>query len=103
MSKRRQVRVDQRFFDQLDAQLGEGRDSAGAPSSTDFLLHDLPPIAEAFAVEFYDLPKPVPGRPDYRMVITAGSLVAGVSVVGQLLPDGSILLLGVELDLTGNW
>lgn len=83
MGERRQVRVGQRFFDQLDAQLGAGRDGAGTPSSTDFLHRDLPPIAEAFAAEFHDLPEPVPGRSDYRRVIAAGSLVAGISVAGQ--------------------
>lgn len=103
MSERRQVRVDQRFFDQLDAQLGDVRDGAGSPSSTDFLLQDLPFVAEIFAVRFHDLPEPVSGRPDYRVAITAGRLVAGISVTGQLLPDGSVLLLGIKLDLTGNW
>ena len=103
MGERRQVRVGQRFFDQLDAQLGKTRDGAGSPSSTDFLLQDLPFVAEIFALRFDDLPEPIPGRPDYLIAITAGRLVPGLSVTGQLLFDGSIVLLGVKLDLTGTW
>ena len=52
MSERRLVRVDQAFFDSLDQQLGSERGPNGEPSVGDFILVDLPPIAEVFATRF---------------------------------------------------
>jgi hypothetical protein len=98
----RAVRVDPRFFEQLDAQLGPERGPAGEPSSTDFLLVDLPPIAETFAEHFVDLQMLIPGREDYRVVITAGLLVPRLSVIGQMIDD-VIVLVGVELDFEAGW
>ncbi len=37
-------------------------------------------IVERFATEFHDLPKLIPGRPDYRILISAGPLLAGFAV-----------------------
>jgi hypothetical protein len=53
---RRTVRVDIQFFTELDAQLGETRGPNGEPSATDFLLIDLPTIADAFAERFDEFP-----------------------------------------------
>ncbi len=53
MSERRPVKVDERFLQLLDTQLGE-RGPNGEPSATDFLLVDLQPIAEQFATAFED-------------------------------------------------
>lgn len=100
MSDRRPVRVDPRFLEQLDAQLGDERGPNGEPSRIDFLRFELPAIEDEFALRFEELPTVIPGRGDYRQVITAGRLVAVVAIVGQLTPDGSILLLGIELDPT---
>lgn len=52
---RRTVRVDQQFFTELDAQLGEARGPNGEPSASDFSLIELPTIAEAFAERFDEL------------------------------------------------
>ena len=49
---RRTVRVDQQFFTELDAQLGETRGPNGEPSASDFLLIELPTIAETFGERF---------------------------------------------------
>ena len=46
MTDRRPVKVDDRFLELLDQQLGEHRGPNGEPSATDFLLVDLPPIAD---------------------------------------------------------
>lgn len=71
------------------------------PSRGDFQAYDLLPIVERFATGFDDLPQPIPGRSDYRVLITNGRLVPSVSVTGQLAPDGAVEL--VELDInTGN-
>lgn len=98
MSSRRNVRVDPRFFEELDAQLGPVRGANGEPSSTDFLIVDLPTIVEEFAERFDDLAVAYPDRPDYRLLVTTGRLVATSLVIGQLLDDSSIVLLGIEID-----
>ena len=101
MTERRQVRVDPAFFDELDEQLGSSRGPRGEPSSTDFLTMDLPTIVEEFAERFETLPVAFPGRADYRVLVTTGTLVAASVVIGQLRSDDTIVLLGIEIDLTG--
>ena len=103
MNGRRPVRVDPRFLEQLDAQLGEERGPDGKPSRLDFLRFELPAIEDEFALRFGELTEVIPGRPDYRQIITTGRLVAGISIIGQLTTDGFVLLLGVELDLGPTW
>ncbi len=98
MTGRRPVRVDPQFFAELDAQLGETRGPDGEPSSSDFLLIDLPSIADAFASSFDDLPAMYEGRTDYRYLVTTGSLVAAAVIVGHLHADGSIILFSIEID-----
>lgn len=83
--------------------LGAERGPRGEPSVNDFLTIDLLPIVDAFSTRFDDLPEAVPGRPDYRMLIAAGILVRGVSVIGQLVDDSSIELLYIRLDLDTPW
>jgi hypothetical protein len=72
---RRTVRVDQQFFTELDAQLGETRGPNGEPSASDFLLIELPTIADTFGERFDELLR----RP--------------------LNPGDSIALIGVEPSL----
>lgn len=103
MSERRPVRVDPRFLEQLDAQLAEERGPNGEPARIDFLRFELPTIEDEFALRFYDLAEVIPGRADYRQIITSGRLVAGIAVVGQLIADGSVVLIGLELDLGPMW
>lgn len=98
MSRRRPVRVDPQFFAELDAQLGETRGPNGEPSSTDFLLLDLPSIANAFAESFDELPAMFAGREDYRYLVATGRLIAAAVVIGQLRPDDSSILFGIEID-----
>ena len=64
MTSRRTVRVDQAFFDDLDRQLGSDRGSNGEPSSTDFIVIDLPTVVDEFAENFDILPIAYPDRPD---------------------------------------
>ena len=49
---RRQVRVDPTFFDRLDELLAPERGSDGTPSTTDFLLHDLPVVIDLLAEDY---------------------------------------------------
>jgi len=99
VTSRRTVRVDQAFFDDLDRQLGSDRGPNGEPSSTDFIVIDLPTVVEEFAERFDALPIAYPDRPDYRVLVIGGTLVVAALVVGQLIADDTIVLLGIELDL----
>lgn len=93
------VRVGDEFFDDLDASLAPERGPNGEPSTTDFLLIDLPPIAERFATRFEELPEIEPGNPHARFCVTTGRLVPRIAVYGFEAADGSIDLVGIELDL----
>lgn len=98
---RRTVRVDQQFFTELDAQLGETRGPNGEPSASDFLLIELPTIAETFGERFDELLRLYPERDDYRYLVAGGRLVYAVVVVGELIDDDTISLFGIEIDLHG--
>jgi len=103
VSERRPVKVDERFLGLLDEQLGAERGPNGEPSATDFLLVDLPPIAERFATDFGELMKPIPERPDYRAVLSVGALVPRVLVTGVLESDGTVNLISVRIDFDVGW
>jgi hypothetical protein len=94
----RAVRSGGSFLDDLDRSLSEERGQMGEPSRADFLAYELPEIIDAFAEHFDDLPEAVPGRPDYRLLVGAGTVVRGYAVIGQLRPDGSMDLLDLEID-----
>ncbi|MCB0985701.1 MAG: hypothetical protein KDB06_13715 [Ilumatobacter sp.] len=64
-------------------------------------MFELLRIVERFATGFDDLPELIPGRTDYRILITTGTLVAALSVIGQLAQDGAIEL--VQLDIDTQW
>lgn len=100
MTERRIVRVDTQFFTELDAQLGEHRGPNGEPSSSDFLLVDLPTIAEEFAERFDALPSMYAARSDYRYLVSTCRLITAALVVGQLTNDGTVALVSIEIDLT---
>ena len=40
----------------------------------------------------------IPGRSDYRALVDAGKLVPAYLVVGQLVPDGAVELLQIDID-----
>lgn len=61
MSDRREVRVANSFFEELDSQLGPERGPNGEPSATDFIVIDLPRIIDEFARRFDELPEAVAG------------------------------------------
>ena len=98
MSDRRVVRVSPSFFEQLDRQLGPDRSPTGAPSATDFLVVDLPEVIERFATAFGEMPEAVEGVPQARVLVNTGRTVRAFAVYGLLMDDGSVELIGVELD-----
>ena len=103
MNERRSVRVDQFFFDLLDLQLGEERGPNGQASAGDFLLVDLPLIAEVFATRFETLAMPDSNRPEFRSFVTSGLLVPSVFVTGALRSDDVVWLMSVRIDLDLPW
>jgi hypothetical protein len=103
VADRLRVRVSRAIFDELDRRLGTERGPNGEPSVNDFLTIDLLPIVDTFAMRFEELPEAVAGREDYRLLISAGLLVRGVSVIGQRVADGSVELLQIHLDLDTEW
>jgi len=91
VSGRRPVKVDERFLELLDNQLGDERGADREPTATDFLLVDLPPIADRFATSFDDLMMPIPDRPDYRAYSALALSSQGSSSPERLKPtDPSI-------------
>jgi len=103
LSERYIVRIAESFDEDLDHQLRSERGPNGEPSSSDFRSIELPEVIERFATGFEQLGLPIPGRPDYRILLKGGLLVRGIQVIGQLMPDGEVELLKLDLDLSMNW
>jgi hypothetical protein len=98
----RAVRVTADLFHQLETQLPADRGPAGEPTVAEFASTDLLDIVEAFATRWDDLPATIPGRWDYRTLMTRARLAYAVAVSGQLSPvDGAIELTGIAIDLRG--
>ena len=97
-AERRVVRPTARFFDR---QLGPERGPSGEPSTNDFQVFELSRIIDLLATGFDAVPEPIPGRPDYRVLIAAGTIVSRYAVTAQLMPDDSIEL--VQLDIDDAW
>jgi hypothetical protein len=87
----------------LDRQLPPERGPSGQPSAHDFHVFELLRAVEEFAVGFDTLPELIPGRPEYRILITAGRIVASYSIVGQLAADGAVELIELEVDDGRGW
>lgn len=100
---RRVVRATAEFFDDLDRQLGAERGPNGEPSANDFQVFELLRIVERFATGWDELPELIAGRPEYRLFIGTGTLVAGFSVIGQLAPDGAVELAQLDIDRDLDW
>jgi hypothetical protein len=99
VNDRRPVRVNEAFFRRLDELLPPQRTAAGAPSGTDFLLHDMPRIIDRLADDFETATLPVDEEPRIRMLIASGSLVAFIVVYATLAADGAVEILSLELEL----
>ena len=42
-------------------------------------------------------------RPQYRILIAAGNVVARFAVIGQLAPDGAVELVQLDIDSESTW
>jgi hypothetical protein len=101
--ERREVRATLEFSQDLDRQLRGERGPSGEPSTNDFQTFELLEIVERFATGFDNLPELIPGRRDYRILISTGVLVRAYSVVGQLGLDGAVELVSLEIDVGHDW
>ncbi len=72
----------------------------GEPSASDFLLVDLLTLSKVFTERFDEVPTLYPDRDDYRYLVASGLLVRAVTVTAQLAADGSIVVFGIDIDLT---
>ena len=100
--ERRTVRTTQSFFEDLDRQLPASAGPNGEPSAHDFQVFELLRIVEVFATAFDELPALIPGRADYRILITTGILVPRLAVVGQLVSDNAIELIELDVDINAG-
>ena len=83
-SPRRDVRPTRDFYLALERQVPAERGPAGQLSRTDFQFHELVPIFTTFTTGWDALPRLVPGREDYRVLVVRGVLLRAISVIGQL-------------------
>ena len=63
------------------------------------MVLDPPSIVDRFAENFDTLAVAYPGRDDYRVLITTGTLVATAAVIGQLVADDTVVLMGIDIEL----
>lgn len=95
----RDVRPLRDFYLDLQNHLLAERGEDGRPSRLDFQVYELAAILHRFSTGWDDLPQVIPGRADYRVLISAGSLVRSYAVHGQLAPDGVIELIKLRIDV----
>lgn len=100
MTERRPVVVTDEVFYAIDAALPQ-TPHGSLPSRAQFISADLLDAVEQFATGWEALPRLIPARDDYRLLISRGRLVYAFVVEGQLAADGTIELVGIDLDLTG--
>jgi len=99
VTDRREVRVADSFFNELDLQLGSERGPSGEPSATDFLVVDLPAIVDVFATQFNALPGMTDGLAAMRMFIGTSTLASAFVIYGIETSTGVVELVGIELQL----
>ena len=96
---RRPVRCTDQFFDRLDQPLPPERGSDGGASAADFLTWDLPEAIDRFSTDLDTWTLPVPDRTGVHVLVTDGVVVRGFAVYAEVLPDGSVEVFWLDLDL----
>jgi len=67
-------------------------------SGADFGLYVLAGILRRFALEWDELPMPIPGRPEYRVLVGFSGYLGAYAVEGQISVEGVIELTGLTVD-----
>ena len=96
----RVVRFHQTFFDDLDELLPSERSADGLPSTTDFLLYDLPRLRDLLADDYESNTLEIDGWDDLRLLVQSGTLVRTVALYVTATPL-EILVLSVEIERFG--
>jgi len=96
--QRREVRVTDQFFDRLDDLLPAERSAEGEPSTTDFLLHEIPSVIERLASMFEEVTMPALPGSDVRVLITAGVFGRILAFYVALAPDGWVEIFYLDID-----
>lgn len=86
------------FFERLDELLPSERSPSGLPSTTDFLLHEMPSVIDRLASNFEGVTIPAVRVSDVRLLITAGVFGRHLAFYVALAPDGWIEILYLEID-----
>lgn len=94
---RREVRVDNRFFDDVDVAFRSERGPTGEPSADDFIRFDLFGIQEEVAERFDELPVE-PTAPGVRLLVLTGLMFRQAVVYAAEMADGVVYLIGLEVD-----
>ena len=94
--RRRDVRPTRAFYEDLSPLPGGAR----ARRATIRLDYELPRLFRDVADRWEDLFQPIPGRPDYRTLISVGILVPMLSIDAQLGRDGVIELISLDVDVS---
>ncbi|MCP4962980.1 MAG: hypothetical protein GY925_27405 [Actinomycetia bacterium] len=94
---RRDVRVDNRFFEDVDLAFGPERGPDGEPSADDFIRFDLFGIAEQVAARFDELPAE-PSAPGVRTLVLTGLMFQQAAVYAAEASDGVVYLIGLEVE-----
>ena len=98
MNNRRDIRVTDRFFQDLVSLLLTERTVSGTPSATDFLLYEIPRLIERLAIDFEVNTIAVDGAPDVRVLNTSGILVGFIAAYVTLAADGAMDPIGLEIE-----
>jgi len=101
--ERCEVRATLDFFRPLDRYLPPERGPDGELSTSDLQTFELLEIVEKFALGFDGFPRLIPERDDYRTLISTGIVVRGYTVIAQVLADGAIELLALDIDTDLDW
>lgn len=95
----RLVRVAPGVFVHLDEVLGEDRGVDGRPSTTDFLVHDLPPLLDLLRSDYEGCTRPLVAGGVVRVLVSVGVLAPAVALYTVQSRDGSITVVGIDIDL----
>gem|GEM_PF-661526 len=94
----RDVRPTDDFYRDLDQALTR---AGGVMSRSEFGLYVLPGILRGFATDWDQLPMPILGRADYRILIGYSGRLGAYAVEAQLAWDDVIELTSLTIDATG--
>ena len=95
---RRQVRVDQSFFDRLDELFPVERTDDGRPSATDIVVHEVPTVVDLLAEDFLGVTVAVEAAAPVRVLVTAWVLVRHLAVYAVLRPDDVVAVIYLDAD-----